>query len=614
MEVVVCGVPFGEPCAEEALRQVKAHGFTSVQIYTFWKDLEPREGHFDWSVYDPQVEMIRRAGLRYVPFLLMGPKYAAPAWWLAHPDHVGLVCLEHGKESPIESIWNAAFRPRITRTLEAFAEHYGPWDVLESIQPGICGDYGEAIFPVTGNWPGDYHTHGGFWCAGKDAVASFDAFVKAKYPHCGDRNDAWDSFWPFEEYGPFRRHRVPNNQAWLDQVDWYRASMTEYSEFWMAECRRIFPDLPCYLCTGGMEEPHHGSSFASQARVAAAHGGGIRLTNEGNRFYGNFCVTAYTWSACRHYGAYLGLEPVGPMTEKGVRARVFGSAAYGNRQIFHYYGNVFGPDATPLPATRALADYPAIGGERAAEDGIGFFWPCDRAALAGGMPADVDRALTFVRSEAPVSPISEELIRDGALSRFRCLVMVGADIVRRPILQAIARWVKEDGGLLLCACRPVDVANKPVTEFDACFGIMPDSEEACGITEYRPTAPADFAAVAALAPFYTGSGWMDLHAEAEGLICTTPSGNYSGTRTLKTACLFRRKWPSGGQGIYYCGPMNFTPDPEDLFTDPGVIRAVLADLCRLSGTDPLGLQPGEVARARVDGRTLVLTDEAITGA
>lgn len=59
--------------------------------------------------------------------------------------------------------------------LAAFAAHYGPWNVLESVQPGICGDYGEAIFPVLGNWPGDYHTHQGFWCGGEDAAASFRA-------------------------------------------------------------------------------------------------------------------------------------------------------------------------------------------------------------------------------------------------------------------------------------------------------------------------------------------------------------------------------------------------------------------------------------------------------
>ncbi len=612
LEVVVCGVPFGEDCADEALRQVKAHGFTSVQIYTFWKEMEPEEGRFDWSVYDPQVEAIRRAGLKYVPFLLLGPKYAAPDWWLRHPEHVGLRCLEHGKESPIESIWSPAFRPRITRLLEAFAEHYGSWGVLESVQPGICGDYGEAIFPVWGNWPGDYHTHGGYWCGAPDAVASLRAWLRDRYGDAEALNAAWRSHYEsLDEVRPFLRHTAPSRTAWLDFVTWYRASMTDYSEFWMAECRRIFPDLPCYLCTGGSEEPHHGSSFASQARIAAKHGGGIRLTNEGNRFYGNFCITAYTWSACRYYGTYLGLEPVGPMTEKGVRTRVFGSMAYGNRQIFHYYSNVFGAEARPLPAAGALAAYPALGGDRDVEDGIGFFWPCDRAVLEGGTPADVDSALAFVRSLAPVSPISEEMILDGALERFRCLVMIGAETSRRSALEAVARWVSESGGLLLSVGRTRDEELRPVAELDACFGILPGSEEACGIAEHHPRPTAGFEAVASLAPFHAHSGWMDLDPEAEMLLATQPSGSYSGTATREVACLFRRRLPSGGQGILYGGPVNFSPDPEDLFTDPGVIRALLADICALSGAEPYRLAEGEIAKARVDGRTVALREESL---
>lgn len=612
MEIVCCGVPFGEPCAPAALDRLKSLGFTSIQIYTFWKDMEPEEGRFDWSVYDPQVEQIQRAGLKYFPFLLLGPKYAAPDWWLRHPEHVGLRCLEHGTESPIESIWNPAFRPRITRLLQEFAAHYGPMDVLEAVQPGICGDYGESIFPVWGNWPGDYHTHRGYWCGGDDAAVSLRAHLSAQYGEIEALNSAWRSRYPgFGGIKPFLRHKAPSRTAWLDLIDWYRASMTDYSEFWMAECRRIFPDLPAYLCTGGMEEPEHGSSFASQARIAARHGCGLRLTNESNRFYDNFCDTAYTWSSCRHYGAYLGLEPVGPMTEKGVRARVFGSVAYGNRQIFHYYGNVMGPDAQPLPAASALADYLPLGGEQQVEDGIGFFWPCDRSVLEGVMPTGVDDSLAFVRSLAPVSPVSEEMILDGALDRFRCLVMIGAETARRSALEAIAAWVTERGGLLLSVGRTRDVELEPVEALDACFGIGPASEEAWGIADHHARPEADFPATGALAPFATHHGWLGLAEDTQLLRATHDSGNYSGTRTREVACLFRRRWPSGGQGILYCGPVNFQPDAEDLFADPGVIRALLSDVCGLSGTALLGLQPGEIARARVAGKVLALHEDRL---
>ena len=276
-ELVICQIPFGEPVEKEALRRVKDLGFTSVQIYTFWRDFEPSaRTRFDWEYLDRQVRLIREANLKYVPFLLMGPKYAAPDWWLTDPRHVGLRCLEHGRESPIESIWSPAFRDEISRVLEAFADHYLPWNILESVQPGICGDYGEALFPALGNWPGDYHTHRGFWCGGDDAAASFLEYVEKRYGTLDALNRAWRArYSSFNEVRPFLRHRTPSRTALFDLIAWYQDSMTRFSEFWLAECRRLFPSVPAYLCTGGTDDDASmGALFAAQARAAAKHAGG----------------------------------------------------------------------------------------------------------------------------------------------------------------------------------------------------------------------------------------------------------------------------------------------------------------------------------------------------
>ncbi|HEY3341333.1 MAG TPA: family 14 glycosylhydrolase, partial [Anaerolineae bacterium] len=391
-EIVVCGVPFETEHEQDALRQLKDLGVTSVQIYTFWKDFEPSgRGQFDWRFYDREVELIQKAGLKYVPFILMGPKYAVPQWWLDDPKHAGLYCLEHHKYNPIESIWNPAFRVEISRVLQSFAAHYLPMNVLESIQPGICGDYGEAIMPVHGNWPGDYHTHRGYWCAGEDAQASFIKWLTRKYQSAKALNAAWRSHYrALREVTPFMPHQTPSRTALFDMLDWYNDSMTEYSEFWLRECRAAFPQTSVYLCTGGSEEPEHASSFSSQARVAGKHGCGIRLTNEGNKFYDNFFITAYTESACNLYGAYMGLEPVGPITDKGVVARIFGSADYGNRQMFHYFTNLFEEGVKPRPSTEGFKKYIPMIQERPMPETVGFFWPGYYAALNGGMPENVD--------------------------------------------------------------------------------------------------------------------------------------------------------------------------------------------------------------------------------
>ena len=227
-ELVICHVPFNEPNIKEILAQMKKDGVTSVQIYMHWKKFEPeKRGEFDYSYYDWQVELIKEAGLKFVPFFLMGPRYAAPDWWLEDPKQRGLVCLEHGKESPIDSIWSDDFKIEVDRVIKNFAEHYLPMDVLESFQPGICGDYGEAIMPVHGNWAGAYHTHSGMWCGGEDAKADFRKKMQEKYGDIESLNAAWRyPYKSFNEIETFLQHKAPSRTAWFDLVDWYRGAMT----------------------------------------------------------------------------------------------------------------------------------------------------------------------------------------------------------------------------------------------------------------------------------------------------------------------------------------------------------------------------------------------------
>lgn len=616
-EIVVCRIPFGTPGERDALRQVKDHGFTSVQIYTFWRGFEPAaRGRFDWTTLDRQVRLIQEAGLKFVPFLLLGPKYAAPDWWLADPRHVGLRCLEHGKDSPIESVWNPAFRDEIRRALEAFAEQYRSWDVLESVQPGICGDYGEAIFPALGNWPGDYHTHRGFWCGGDDAVASFRQHLEQQYGALDRLNRAWRARYnSFAEVRPFLRQYALSRTAFFDFVAWYQDSMTRYAEFWMGECRRIWPATPAYLCTGGAEDDIGlGASFAAQAKIAAQHGGGLRLTNEANRFDYNFPLTAPTHAACRFYGAYLGLEPVGPLTEQGVRTRMFGSVAYGNRQVFHYYRNLFDAQNQPLPAAACVRDHAAFIGEREVERGLAFFWPVEQAVVEGAIPGEAREALLHVRRQYPVSPISETMILDGALRDYRCLVMMGVTSARATVLRHIARWVREDGGVLLAVGRCRDLELEPVEEFDALFGILPGSEDAWGHHHEQLHAPAGFTELGKIPGFHSEHGWLNLAAGTE-TIARAAEGDGGGsvpggavTRTWPVSALFQRVYPGGGQAIFYCGPVIFARDPEACFSDPGVLLALLDDGCALSNVRGLGTKTDELARARVGDRLFILRD------
>jgi Beta-galactosidase len=611
-EIVVCGVPFGTPEEKEALRKVKDTGATSVQIYVYWRDFEPAErDRFDWEYYDRQVRLIQEAGLRFVPFILMGPKYAAPSWWLADEKHRELCCLEHGKASPVESVWNENFREEIDRVLKAFAAHYLPWDVLESIQPGICGDYGEAIFPVTGNWPGDYHTHRGFWCGGEDAAASFRSYLEKKYGTVAGLNRNWGSgFGAFREIRPFLKHKAPSRTAYLDLLLWYSDSMTDYAEFWMERCRKYFPETSVYLCTGGNEEPEHGSSFAGQARIAARHKGGIRLTNEGNNFYENCYLTVHMHSACQFYGAYMGLEPVGPILPQGVTARMFGSAAYGNRQVFHYYGNLFA-EKQPGAGAERVRQYRNLIGEHQTESKIAFFWPLDEAQLNGTeIPNNIRLALTFLRRQYEVDVVSEQLILDGALDRYSLLIMLDAGITRESVLNEIARWA-QSGGTVLSNRRTMNIEGDPVGAFDRVFGFDSGSEEVWGHCEYQNCRPAWTEKLNSIDQVHSMIAWNKLAEKAVPLFRNVPQDHPDGTSTREAFCAFENAC-GRGKGIFYSAPMDLDAEADAIWTPSKAFSYLLEDCCRtFGGTVPFVLKSDEIAFSRMGNGALILKEDSI---
>jgi hypothetical protein len=609
-EIVVCGAPFGTPDEKDALKRCKDAGVTSVQIYTFWNKFEPdKKGVFDWAHYDKQVEALQLAGLKYVPFILIGPKYAAPKWRLESTEHKGLRCLEHGKESPIESIWNPQFRQEISRVIKSFAGHYLPMNVIESFQPGICGDYGEAIFPVLGNWPGDYHTHAGWWCGDDDAKTGFRQWLLTKYKDVRSLNEAWRSVYlSIDDISPFLPHKTPSRTAYFDMVDWYRDSMTEFSEFWMKESRKHFPDTKIYLCTGGCEEAKHGSLFSDQAKVCAKHGAGIRLTNECNKFYDNFFVTAYTKSACDHYGAYYGLEPVGPSTERGVVARLFGSAAYGNNQIFYYYGNLF-PDKEAKPAAH-VKKYNHMIQQRPLPESVAFFWPGYAAALAGLMTPDIRSLLTFIRTRRSCMPVNEQMILDNALTKYKLLVIPTQTFTKRGVLLKIVDWVNA-GGTLFAYGLMRDLELELVDQYSNLFGITKDSSEEWGHTPHIINPDDNFPEFSKIKSYHHSISWTGLDKDVKLLTHTLsgPAVQFTVTTGATSTAFYKKN--GKGTAVFYCGPVMLVEDKEALFDEPKVFTAILNDVInKYSGVIDLtpDTNAGEIARAEIDGSVYALKE------
>ena len=332
---------------EAAIPNLKSLGVTSQEIYVRWNLCEVAPGKWDWSVYDRYVALYKENNLKWVPFLICGSPYSLPDWYYKKPGSQGYVCLEHHEESDVQSLWNPEMRRHVAEFVKAFCEHYRDTGTIESILLGVSGNYGEAIYPVTGNdWTADrhgkYHSHPGFWAGDPFAVKDFAASIKKKYGTSEKLESAWGDKAPaIDDVKPFLRKDAPNDRAWIDFVDWYQQSMTDYAKFWLTETRKNLPKGEIYLCTGGHAPPMHGSDFGQQCKMAAEVGAGVRITNEASDYALNFALTRWVASASAQYGGYFSFEPAGGVDANGVVGRIYNATASGAKGLHYYYPNLF---------------------------------------------------------------------------------------------------------------------------------------------------------------------------------------------------------------------------------------------------------------------------------
>lgn len=442
-------VPNQTAALEAAIPGLKSLGVTSHEGYVRWNLCEPSEGKYDWSVYDAYVRLYKRHGLKWVPFLIVGSPYSLPDWYYKKPGSQGYVCLEHGQESDVQSLWNPTLKGHIARFIKAFCEHYRDEGVIETILLGVTGNYGEAIYIASGNdWTADihgpYHTHGGFWAGDPYAIESFRAWLIRKYGGIEQLRDAWQArYGSIGEVKPFLKRDAPNERAWLDMCDWYIGSMTEWSRWWLTETRKRFPRGDIQLCTGGHAPPEHGSDFGDQCKIAAEIGGGVRITNEGSDYKGNFSLTRWVASAARQYGARFSFEPAGAVNQWGVIGRIYNATASGADGLHYYFPNIFGSD-------EARANFEQWGGEfkqRKPIVEIAVYYPQTHVKLNGN---DFLQFVQPLRDRFDFDYKSDGQILDGGLKTVKALIIMHGAVSEAGVWQKIADWVSK-GGLILYA-------------------------------------------------------------------------------------------------------------------------------------------------------------------
>ena len=436
----------------------RALGFNGIESYVKWGFVERSPGVFDWSYYDAVVDEVQKHGLKWFPLLIVGSAYALPDWFYHSSEHTGYECLEHHIGNDIPTIFNSNQDKYVQRFLKEFGKHYAHRGILLGVRLGPSGNYGEAQYPATGNWGyhgKPLHTHLGFWAADPSATGAFRKAMEGRYSDIAALNRAWTTdYTSFGDVTTFLPVSARDARMRLDFTNWYLDSMSVWCARWAEWARASIPDTQIYQSSGGWGAVRIGTDYTAQARTMGKMKEGIRLTNETDEYPLNFVNTRMAASAARFYGASLGLEPASVGTLRGVMGRLFNAVSNGADHLFYYYNHLLNHDGT----TEAWIENASVLDQRAlpAID-VAAFYPDTSIRLHGELLRYLRASAWIPRAEAlravtDYDYASEQMILDGALSRYRVLVFLWGNETERPVLEKIDAWVRA-GGIVIYPLR-----------------------------------------------------------------------------------------------------------------------------------------------------------------
>jgi hypothetical protein len=210
------------------------------------------------------------------------------------------------------------------------------------------------------------------------------------------------------------------------------------------------PATSIYQSSGGWGAVEIGTDYTAHAKSMTALKGGIRLTNENDSYLNNIGATRMAASAARFYGAKLGFEPAGFSSVRGVIGRLFNSLTNGADHLFYYHSNLYSNDQAP----GAWVKHAQLLDERARPaTEIAVFYPDSEIRLNDEVLRHLRASAFFdriqpLRSVADYDFVSEQMVVDGALDRYRVLIFAYGRTTEKPVLEGIAKWVNAGGVLI----------------------------------------------------------------------------------------------------------------------------------------------------------------------
>lgn len=458
----------------ELVPKMRSLGFGGIESYVRWDMVEYEKGNFDWSYYDAVVDFGARFGMKWFPLVIGGSAYALPEWYREHtPGFEGFVCLEHGIENNCPTIFNEQQTPYVSNYLHEFGRHYNSMsDKVFGCRLGPSGNYGESQYPANGNWGYKHqkeHMHIGWWANDRMAHVKFAAAMEKKYGAIDKLNAAWgDAYEAFADVKCFLPVMTDNRRKRKDFVDWYMDEMTNWCNRWAVWVREELPDLDVYQSAGGWGYVECGTDFTDQTRGMKTVNGGIRATNEDESYELNFAITRMLSSAARFYGVKFGSEPAGFGTVRSVMNRLYNIIINNGSHLFYYYPNI---TSSELGSQRWLQYAPLLDERSEPLIDVAVLYPDTNSKLSDGCIRYLEGS-SFISQVCPLRRkldydfCSERMVLDGALDRYKVLVILGraheGDFIEAEVLEKIDAWVHA-GGIVVVPVLQSNNTRGPMT-------------------------------------------------------------------------------------------------------------------------------------------------------
>jgi hypothetical protein len=440
---------------------VKSIGFSHIQTDSNHLIVnEPEPNRWDWTDADKGLTATREAGLKWQYF----PHYHWPPEWYRKTDRfVPSIGLRTRRKLACMSLWSPDIVPYFDHGFAALAEHYGSGtDPLYAIYLGIHGDFGETIFPM-GFHPDEKKYFGAtgtgvpdFWCGDEHAKNDFRRNVQQKYRTVARLNAAWGAqYRSFEavDYPPTAYNdgadatSTPQRRRyWLDFVQWYYDSMTNFTGEVCRIARKYFPKSILEIPVGGgSEKLVYGQDTSALPKIANKYGVHVRSTHGGYKPFarGYAAMIKRIATSSKLYGAPHWLEPPSKITRAGEVGRIMEALSCGNFGFWDWGSNpVNAPDVFREYARFLTREKPVVD--------VALFFPTTNHRLDRNseFPPRLQEVGEKLRDVMDYDMVDEELINDVGLKLYRVLVWIEGKFIEAKTLQNLIAWV-EGGGVLV---------------------------------------------------------------------------------------------------------------------------------------------------------------------